>query len=217
MYSRGLFLPVYEYEIRFFPEYNKMTATCLGVFCATLLFDSDRILRFRPKLMDFPMVVLCVSPLISSLTNGLGAYNGGSDVFKEGVKWMLPYFLGRIYFNDMRGMRELAIGIFLGGLVYVPLCLFEIRFSPQLHRLFYGFHPSGFTQVVRMGGYRPTVFLIHGLMVGMWMTAASLCGFWLWQTRSIQRLFGLPMWLLVLVLTRYGGAVQIHGGHRVVV
>ena len=37
--------------------------------------------------------------------------------------------------------------------------------SPQLHFMTYGFYQHEFTQVVRMGGYRPMVFLQHGIAV----------------------------------------------------
>ena len=195
-----LFLPIAEYEIKLFPEFNKTTATNIGVLCAVLLFDSERLFRFRPKWFDLPVVVLCFCPVISSLTNGLGAYNGFSDAFKEVVVWGVPYFVGRLYLDDVHAFRELAIAIFISGLVYVPLCLYEIRFSPQLHRVVYGYHQHDFAQVLRWGGYRPMVFLDHGLLVGMWMTAASICGFWLWLTKSLRQILGVPVGVLLAVL-----------------
>lgn len=195
-----LFLPVHEYEIKFFPEYNKMTATCLGIFCATLIFDAERILRFRPRWYDLPALVFVMVPFCSSLANGLGVYDGLSESFKQLVRWGLPYFLGRIYFNTHRDMRALLFGIFIGGLIYVPLCWYEIRFSPQLHRLLYGFHQASFVQVLRFGGFRPMVFLEHGLMVGMWMASATLVAVDFWLTRAYRNLWGIPMPVYASVL-----------------
>jgi hypothetical protein len=43
--------------------------------------------------------------------------------------------------------------------------LFEIRFSPQLHTILYGFFQHDFIQAIRAGGYRPFVFMPHGLWV----------------------------------------------------
>lgn len=210
-----LFLPVAGYRIQFFPEYTKMSATCMGIFCATLIFDSERFFKFRPNWYDIPAAMLCLVPFFSSVTNGLGPYDGMSAVLSTVITWGMPYFLGRIYFNEPKALRELVIGIFIGGLLYVPLCLLEIRISPQLHRLVYGFHPHSFVQTFRYGGWRPVVFLAHGLMVGMWMAAASLCGFWLWRTKSLKQIFGVPMWLLVLacvgttVLCKSTGAIVL--------
>jgi len=96
------------------------------------------------------------------------------------------------------------MGILIGGLIYVPLCLFEIRMSPQLHKFFYGYHAfSDFAQTMRFGGWRPTVFMSHGLMVGMWMSMAALVAVWMWWTKAVRTIMGIPMWVAVpaLVIT----------------
>ena len=49
------------------------------------------------------------------------------------------------------------------GLFYSVLMLFEIRMSPQLHNWVYGFLPTEFIQQIRAGGFRPIVFVGHGL------------------------------------------------------
>ncbi|MCC6152595.1 MAG: O-antigen ligase domain-containing protein, partial [Candidatus Hydrogenedentes bacterium] len=103
-----LFLPVAEYEFKGIPEYNKMTATSLSLFIATLLFEPNRVLAFRPKWIDLSIVVLILAPFMSSLSNGLGAYDGMSEANSQLLRWGLPYFIGRIYFNDYESMRELA-------------------------------------------------------------------------------------------------------------
>ncbi|MCL4693765.1 MAG: hypothetical protein KJ060_14790 [Candidatus Hydrogenedentes bacterium] len=120
-----LFLPVAEYEFQGIPEYNKMTATCLGAFLATLMFDPTRLVSYRPRWVDLSCLILCFCPVASSLTNGLGLYDGLSESLRVIIQWGFPYFLGRIYFNDLRGMRELAIGVFIAGIIYVPLCWIE--------------------------------------------------------------------------------------------
>ena len=52
----------------------------------------------------------------------------------------------------------------IAGLVYSLPMLFEVRFSPQLHYWFYGYYPSDFIQGMRDGGFRPMVFMGHGLL-----------------------------------------------------
>ena len=71
-------------------------------------------------------------------------------------------------------MRALAAGIVAAGLVYVPFCLFEVKQSPQLHVIVYGYMPHDFGQQVRFGGYRPMVFLGHGLLVAFFMSTAMI-------------------------------------------
>ena len=194
-----LFLPMASYKLPFLPDYTKMSATCAGVFIATLIFDVKRVVRFKPSWADLPMVLFCVFPCISSLINGLGAYDGVSEIMWHVITWALPYFIGRLYFNDARGLRELALGILIGGLLYVPFCLFEVRMSPKLHNMIYGFFPR--MVQMRFGGWRPAVFMDGGLEVGMWMTAASLVGIWQWKTGALKRLWGVSAaWLIGALL-----------------
>src|SRR6266545_4824883 len=112
----------------------------------------------------------------------------------------MPYLIGRIYFNDLESLRELAIAIFVGGLIYLPLCWIEMRLSPQLHVWVYGFHQHSFLQNIRWGGYRPMVFMQHGLMVGMWMCMTALVGVWLWKSGTVRAIWDIPMIVLVPLL-----------------
>jgi hypothetical protein len=183
------------------PAYNKIVATCLGALLGIAIFDFRRLLSFRPRWVDLPMAVWCLSPFAASLSNDLGAYDGLSAMFGHVMGWGLPYLFGRIYFSNLIGIAELAVGIFMGGLLYVPLCLLEIRLSPQLHSWVYGFYQHDFSQTIRFGGWRPTVFMDHGLMVGMWMSMASLVGSWLWISGTLRSLFRVPLpWLCVPLL-----------------
>lgn len=210
-----LFLPMAVYPLPYLPDYTKMSATCAGVFIATIIFDIKRVVRFKPSWADLPMALFCAFPFVSSVVNGLGAYDGVSDVMWHVITWALPYFIGRLYFTDARALRELAMGILIGGLLYVPLCLFEVRMSPQLHNLVYGF----FTRMVqvRYGGWRPSVFMDGGLQVGMWMAGASLIGIWQRKTGAFKRLWGVSATWLVLglvittVLCRATGALALLG------
>ena len=187
------------------PDYERMSATVYSIFLATVVYDFQRIDKFNFSWIDIPMLVWCVCPLFSSISNGLGVYDGISASLGQTIAYGGPYFIGRIYLNNLAGMRKLAIGIFIGGLAYVPLCLYEIRFSPQLHRIIYGYHGNpSFVQTKRYGGFRPTVFMQHGLSVGMWMMAATLVGIWLWKTGSLKQLYSISMrWLVAALLITF--------------
>jgi hypothetical protein len=193
-----LFLPVVSYKLPVLPDYTKMSATCAGVFLGALLFDAKRLLRFVPSWFDLPILILCVCPFFSSMSNGLGEWDGLSSAMVYTVAWGMPYFIGRIYFTDIKLIRELAVGIVVGGLLYVPLCLFEIRMSPKLHEMVYGFAARGVQ--MRFGGWRPNVFMDGGLQVGLWMTGASLVGLWLAWIGVWKKLWGVSANTLALVL-----------------
>jgi hypothetical protein len=195
-----LFLPMYVIPLHPFTEYNKMSAASFGVLLSALIFDSGTVFAFRPSIWDLPMAVWCFCPFISSVCNGLGPYDGLASTVSQIVAFGLPYFIGRIYFNDLQGLRELATGLIIGGLVYVPLCLFEIRFSPQLHRMIYGYYQWEFGQSKRYGGFRPMVFMQHGLAVAMWMVGTTLTCFWMLWSGFRGRLLGIPLNIAFLAL-----------------
>ena len=208
MIGGWLFLPVGYIKLHGLPELSKLTSASYGCILGAFLFDWQRIASFRLKWYDLPMVVWCLVPFVTSVLNttpyliypGLDAYEGGSAVMDRLVVFGVPYALGRIYFRDWESFKELGIGILMGGLIYVPLCLIEIRVSPQLHRMIYGVAIGDFSQSKRMGGYRPMVFLSHGLSVGMWMTSASLVGVWMWQCKTIKSVWGIPMAVCMPIL-----------------
>jgi hypothetical protein len=54
-------------------------------------------------------------------------------------------------------------------------------------------------------GYRPNVFIGHGLAVSMFMLMCTLSAFWLWKTRAVRAIYGLPIGLLALGL--YGTTI----------
>lgn len=214
-----LFLPVVDedhFRILGGIKLNKMRITSCSVLLATLLFDRQTLFSFRARWFDLPMLLWCLCPAASVLTNDPPPPESGYPMWRDLVagvneqflRWGFAYFIGRLYFTSFTAFRDLAVGIVFGGLVYVPLCLFEIKFSPQLHSLVYGAHANeDFSQTMRWGGYRPSVFMSHGLEVGVWMTTASLLGFWLWWPGAVRKLQlrdggrSVPMFVVVPVLT----------------
>ena len=213
-----LFLPQHiKFSLPLIPDYDRLTATCYAVLLAAYICDFRRLKSFKFGWLDMPMLMWCLSSFASSITNGLGVYDGLAASLSKMIAYGAPYFLGRVYLNNLKGMHQLAIGIFWGGVVYLPLCLLEVAISPQIHRLVYGYHGIlDFTQAVRYGGFRPNVFMKHGLSVGMWMMAATLIGIWLWQGNVLRKinLFGislpmiliLPGMLITFVLIKATGA-----------
>ncbi len=206
-----LFLPMSDLPLHGFTDYNKMSAACFGVIVGAFVFDLDTILAFRPSVWDIPMLVWCICPFISSYYNDLGPYDGLSGIAYQMTDWGLPYFIGRIYFNDLKGLRELAHGIILGGLLYVPLVWYEIRMSPQLHRMVYGYTQYEFAQSKRYGGFRPMVFMQHGLAVSMWMTVTAMTAFWLWWSKGIDKVMGIKIGWVALILIVTAGATHSVG------
>ena len=192
-----LFLPMVGIPIAGLPDYTKMSATSLGILLGVAIFDPGRFLSFRPRLIDLPMLVWCLCPFVSGMANGFELYANAAAVVAQMIAWGLPYLIGRLYFTDMDALRELALGLLIGGLVYVPIIVFESRMSPQLHTWLYGFRPAA--QKVRdvwlFGplGYTPIGFVGNYLGLTMLMGATSVLGVWLWVTGALRRILGLPV------------------------
>jgi hypothetical protein len=209
-----LFLPQRaQFSIPGLPDYDRTSATSYSILLATYLQQPQTFGTFKFGWLDIPMLMCCIAPFISSITNDLGAYDGFSSALGQTIKYGIPYFLGRLYLNNFKGLQELAIGIFIGGIVYAPLCLLENWITPQLHRIVYGYQGfEQFAQSYRYGGYRPSVFMNHGLAVGMWMMATVLIALWLWQSGTLKKFLNIPMifWFIGLyiihILVRSTGA-----------
>lgn len=146
---------------------------------------------------------------------------------------LIPFLIGWRFLGHATGQRAILMAFALGGLLYAPLMLLEVRLSPQLNVWLYGFFPHSFAQHVRNGGFRPIVFLDHGLWVGIFMAMAVLAALAQWRlTPTGTRPFDRLRWLLlagfllvVLVLAKSLGALVIAlamgcivlvGGRRIV-
>ncbi len=192
------------------------------VLLVSLLTDAPSWSMFRLHKADIPMLVVCFSPFVSAMTNGLGAYEGASAVLESTMMWGAPYVLGRVYVRDRSALEELGLALVISALVYLPLCLWEIRMSPQLHLKLYGYTTWDFIQAMRSGGFRPAVFMQHGLMAALFMGSATLVAYWLWRTKSRKGIGSLSMgWIslalgvLMLLFKSSGALVLLIGGMAV--
>jgi hypothetical protein len=200
-----LLLPDVSFYIHTLPNINKGSLTSLGLVLASLTFDGGRLFSVRARLIDLPVIVLCLSPTATSLANGLGIMDGISSSLNMLFTWGLAYWIGRAYFTDWTAIRELVVGIIIGGLVYLPLCWWESRMSPMLALQVYGqgtasFRSDNYMFGVHLFGFRPNVFLSNGLTVTMYMGVCTILAFWAWQTGSPARLRGIRMGWIALAL-----------------
>lgn len=196
-----LFLPDARFAFHTLPDISKVSLTAVGVLLATLCFDPGKVLRFRPRWIDIAALALSFSPITTSISNGLGFMDGLANSANRICTWSLAYLIGRLYFTDWAAVRELAIGIVMGGLAYVPLCWWEIRMSPQLHGELYGMQFLSFRTDSPLFGYRPNVFLANGLTVTMFMGVCTVIAYWLWMSGSLKKLWTVPaVWIFLTLL-----------------
>lgn len=139
-----------------------------------------------------------------------GVYMITSAVFQ-----LIPFWLGIRYLNTPTGHRTLLEGFVLGGVIYSFPALLEVRLSPQLHVWVYGFFPHSFAQSMRDGGFRPNVFLNHGLVLGIFFAVAIVSAIVLFREarreggKSVHWIMAAAWLMITLYFTKTLGAFAI--------
>ena len=215
--GRTLLLPVGTViKFQMIPAFDKYSISNLCAVAGCVLV-SKRLPRIftRPALPDFLIVMLLISPFITSALNtdpitigtrilpGVDAY----DAFSASENFLIdffPFVLARQFLRSSKDSAQILRALVITGLVYSLPMLVEIRISPQLHHWVYGYFPyDNFNQQVRNGGFRPMVFLGHGLMAAFYMMVTVVAAAALWRARTrIARLSppGVTAYLCVLLL-----------------
>ena len=88
---------------------------------------------------------------------------------------VIPFLMARQLLASETGQRELVTALCLGGMIYSIPMLIEVRLSPQLNLWIYGYFQHSFEQMMRGGGFRPIVFLYHGLWVAFFAMTSAMC------------------------------------------
>jgi ABC-type amino acid transport system permease subunit len=172
------------------------------------------------------LALVIVTPILTVLQNAQPVVDG--RVFLPGLRLydayglisqilfqMIPFWLGLRYLNTTTGHKALLEAIAIGGLAYTLPALFEIRMSPQLHTWVYGFFPHDFVQAIRDGGFRPVVFLNHGLMVGIFFCMSIISAVVLYREARREgepavKWLVAAVWLtLILYLSKNLGALVL--------
>jgi hypothetical protein len=196
----SLFLPQLSIDVPGPVNIGKQEVLCFAALLGVVLFDRERLTSYRPRLIDLPIVLWIAAAAAASGANDLGDYDAFASALTRAITWGIPYLLGVVYLASREGLRDLLWVFFLSGLAYVPFCLFEVRMSPQLHYMVYGASQHAFDQTIRGGGYRPMVFMSHGLELSLWMAAATLAGVVLLRSRLQSSLLGFRLWPFVVAV-----------------
>lgn len=176
----------------------------------------------RFGLAEILILLLLIGPFITSEFNGdaitvgpvvlpgVGPYDAGSAVVAEFL-FFLPFILGRQYLRSAGDNAKILYALVIAGLIYSLPMLFEVRMSPQLNTWIYGYFPSSFAQQYRDGGFRPVVFVGHGLLVAFFAVTTVVASAALWRCKiRVMRLppSAVTAYLsLVLVLCKTLGAL----------
>lgn len=227
-----LLLPEKTYvNLPVLPTLDKSTIPAIAALVLALTFGVQRSDIFRSLPGLFPrfwtlrilLAVMVAGAFMTVMTNsdplvygpkrlvGLRPYDAFSNILTV-LMFVLPMVLARKYLSSPQAHRAILLAFCIGGLVYSLFILFEVRMSPQLHRMVYGYFPHVWGQHVRGGGWRPVVFLSHGLLVGIFMCFAVLSAAGLIKSEKHRKgmFIGAAIWLfLILIVSKNLGALMI--------
>jgi hypothetical protein len=192
------------------PQFDRVSIPALAALFGCRVVAAKRLRWFRHfGIVEVAMLVFLLSPLVTIELNrdpivlpnrtipGETFYDGLSAVFTQFIV-LIPFLLGRELLRNAENNKEILIALVLAGLLYSVPMLIEIRLSPQLHNWIYGYFPSQFAQTYRFGGYRPVVFMGHGLLVAFFTATTVMAATALLCVQ--KRLFRLPMLAITMYL-----------------
>lgn len=186
-----------EFNLPLVPDMDKITIPAISAVLL-VMFAKNQSMQFLPAnwlprwlligfvLCTVPSVLTNLDPIIFEVLDGAGPITfltavlpGQSlrdtlSVVIGQVLLLLPFFLARQFLGTEKGMYELCLAFMVGALIYTLPSLVEIRLSPQMHVWVYGFFQHSFEQMMRAGGFRPIVFLPHGLWLALFMVFGLL-------------------------------------------
>lgn len=150
----------------------------------------------------------------TSVLAGIRPYDVGSMSLLV-LTMLLPLWLGLRYLRSREAMIDLLKVLVWCGFAYSFLAIWESRMSPQLNVQLYGFFAHDWFQHIR-DGFRPIVFLAHGLRVGIFLAMAALAAAVLARNNTDGkrgRWLALALWLaFCLPISRNLGATMIAFG-----
>jgi hypothetical protein len=165
------------------PPLDKASIPSLAAFFILRFILGKRITTpSRFSFVGVLYIVCLLVPFVTALNNsesygfirGLTSYDALSALIQQWIV-LIPFILGYSFIRTADSVLVLLKSLLIAGLLYSILMLFEVRMSPQLHNWIYGYHGlDGFAQQKRYGGFRPTVFLGHGLYVAFFTVTVLL-------------------------------------------
>ena len=213
--------PIAKFDLPAVPDFDKFSIANLSAMAFTLFVLKQRVPVLPANLIGKLLVALFVlTPFATSITNpdiipivakdvpALRMYDSVAYISSQLIA-LIPFFLARKFLGTPEGMKTLLAALVAAGLAYSLPMLIESRISPQLNIWVYGFFQHDFSQSMRGGGFRPMVFMPHGLWVAFFalMTAIAALTF-LRVAPASERHWRLVIWLylmLVLYLCRSVG------------
>lgn len=131
------------------------------------------------------------------------------------VLLVIGYLMARRFLSETKDQRDLLFAFLIGGLLYTLPILIEARMSPQMNVWVYGYFQHAFEQTIRANGYRPVVFLNHGIWVAFFVMTALVATVTLLKAQPTGKRTGLALvaitFIGLLIVSKTLGSLLIAG------
>ena len=207
--------PLTVFDLPVVPDMDKDTLPILSAFVISVLMLRDRFPGLPQGILGKLLVILFIAaPFATVVTNadpiafrfappipGMRVYDSLATVSSQ-ILMFLPMFMARRDLATREAMHEILKALVVAGLAYSLPMLLEARLSPQLNVWIYGYFQHDFGQMMRFGGFRPIVFMPHGLWVAFFalmclLAAASFLRIGPAEARPKQ--LAVFLWLLFIL------------------
>lgn len=177
---------------------DKYMACHLAVLIGTIMFCPHVLSRFKFGLIDAIFGIMLAGIFASALVNRGDAKTGVADAVSNLLGFYPAIIFARMYVTNLSELNTVMRTIIGGAVVYGLIVLIEVRFSPQIHRLMYGYFQHSFSQFVRYGFFRPAGMLRHAIELAFFMGTALVMAAGLSYRRMFPPLWGMfPGWMVV--------------------
>lgn len=173
----------YSFDTPGLPPVGKVELTCLATLLAAGVIRGRELLMARPgRGAELLALLTALGTLGTTAVNqepiaaapGLSWGDALGPAFSDVATLAVPFFLGRAFHLSPAALARTWIAVVVLALAYAPLVVYELVMSPQLHRIVYGYFQHDFFQVIRYGGWRPMVFMHHGLSLALFLAIATI-------------------------------------------
>jgi hypothetical protein len=215
--------PLAEFNLPLVPSMDKVSIPSVSVLVILVLATAHKVRLWPERTFARGLVLLLVfSAIPTVLTNrepilfevlsnadpilflidalpGQSVRDIGSVLIGQALT-IVPFLVARQFLNSETGLRELLLALMVGALAYSIPSFVEIRVSPQMNVWVYGFFQHSFEQTIRAGGYRPIVFLPHGLWLALFVCTAAMAAAGLARMTPRLSRWKAVLWTLYLIV-----------------
>lgn len=184
-----------------------------------VLTMTDQKIQWLPRhwIGKILVFVFLFSPVFTVLTNpepvvfAMEALRGlyAQDIFAMVVMQailLVNFTLAYNLLTTKEDLRDLLLAFVFAGIVYAFPMLLEVRLSPQINTWVYGYFQHMFDQMMRGDGFRPIVFLNHGIWAAMLAFMSLSAALILWKQETgpnrMPLLIAIGFLALTLVLAK---------------